>query len=90
MKSLLTSVSRPVWADENKTSIDCVITTSQFGEEELPFTASENDIEEHGRRIFADIVAGVYGTIGDYVPPAVVEPIATVTAPSGSLPLEIL
>jgi hypothetical protein len=49
--------------------IDCEITTSQFGDEILPFTASANDVEAHGRGIFADIVAGKYGPIAEYVPP---------------------
>ena len=69
MQTTLTSLTNPVWADEEKTRINCVITTSQFGDEQLPFTADKNDVEQHGRIIFNDIVAGVYGSIGDYVPP---------------------
>jgi hypothetical protein len=53
--------------------IDCEITTSQFGDEVLPFTANLNDCEPHGRAIFADIVAGFYGEIAGYVPPPVKE-----------------
>lgn len=67
MSSTLTSVSNPVWANSEKTLIDCFITTSQFGNEKLPFTASPNDVEPHGRKIFADLIAGKYGPIGDYV-----------------------
>jgi hypothetical protein len=33
----------------------------------LPFTADANDVEAHGRLIFADIVSGKYGDIADYV-----------------------
>lgn len=69
MTALLTSLSNPRWANAEHTAIDCEITTSQFGEEVLPFTASANDVEPHGRAIFADIVAGNYGSIADYVPP---------------------
>lgn len=68
MEATLTSLSNPVWADAEHTMIDCVITTSQFGDEQLPFTASPTDVEAHGRAIFADIVAGKYGAIGEYVP----------------------
>lgn len=68
MHALLTSVSNPVWADEEHTKIDCVITTSQFGDEQLPFTASPDDVEAHGRAIFADLVAGKYGPIAEYQP----------------------
>lgn len=35
----------------------------------IPFTASENDVEEHGRVIFADIKSGNKGPIAAYVPP---------------------
>lgn len=70
MQATLTSLSNPVWADAEHTMIDCVITTSQLGDKQLPFTASPNDVEAHGRAIYADIVAGKYGAIGEYVPPA--------------------
>lgn len=49
--------------------IDCEITTSQFGDEVLPFTASSLDPEPHGRGIFKDLVDGAYGPIAEYVPP---------------------
>jgi len=70
MQAILTSLTNPVWADAEHTKIDCVITTTQFGDERLPFTADPNDVEPHGRAIFADLVAGKYGTISEYVPPA--------------------
>ena len=70
MESRLTSLSNPRWADQAHTMIDCEITTSQFGSEVLPFTASPNDTEPHGRAIFADLVAGKYGAVADYTPPA--------------------
>lgn len=72
MQSILTSVANPRWADAEKTMIDCEITTSQFGDEVLPFTAISSDVEAHGRKIFADIVSGKYGEISAYVPPPVV------------------
>lgn len=71
MQATLTSLINPRWADANQTMIDCDITTSQFGDEVLPFTAAQNDVEAHGRAIFADLVAGVYGPIAEYVPPQV-------------------
>ena len=69
MQALLTSVSNPRWSNAEHTMIDCEITTSQFGDEVLPFTASPNDSEAHGRAIFTDLVAGVYGQIAEYVAP---------------------
>jgi hypothetical protein len=77
MQSILNSVSNPVWANPEHTTINCEITTSQFGNEVLPFTASPDDVEPHGRAIFADIVAGTYGPIAEYVPPP--EPVQPVT-----------
>lgn len=72
MQSTLTSLTNPVWADAEHTRIDCVITISQFGDEKLPFTADQNDVEAHGRKIFSALVAGVYGPIADYVAPEVI------------------
>jgi hypothetical protein len=66
MQAILTSLSNPRWANAEQTAIDCDITTSQFGDEVLPFTASANDCEAHGRAIFADIVAGQYGPIAEF------------------------
>lgn len=75
MQALLTSVANPVWANTEHTAINCDITTSQFGDEVLPFTADQNDIEAHGRAIFADLVAGKYGPIEEYIaPPEPVQP----------------
>lgn len=68
MKTQLTSLANPRWVNIEQTMIDCEITTSQFGDEVLPFTASKDDSETHGREIFAAIVAGEYGDIGAYVP----------------------
>lgn len=88
MQTTLTSVLNPRWANEEHTMIDCEITTSQFGEEVLPFTASSTDPEAHGRGIFADLVAGVYGAIAEYVPPP--EPALPPTPSSGEVPQTVL
>lgn len=84
MQAILTSLKTPVWADAEQTMIDCIITTSQFGDEELPFTASPTDVESHGRAIFDRIVAGEFGSIGEYVAPP---PQPTFTPPSGEIPV---
>jgi hypothetical protein len=69
METILTSLTSPIWADAEHTAIDCLITTSQYGTEVLPFRADSNDVAAHGRAIFADLVAGKYGAIADYVAP---------------------
>lgn len=83
MQAILTSLTNPVWSNAAHTTIDCFITTSQFGAEILPFTADQNDVAAHGRAIFADLVAGAYGPIGEYVPPP--EPVQPVTTGSQTL-----
>jgi hypothetical protein len=87
MQSQLTSLTNPRWANAEQTMIDCEITTSQFSDEVLPFTANATDVEPHGRAIFADIVAGAYGEIAEYVPPP---PEAAPTPATGTIPTEVL
>jgi hypothetical protein len=75
MQATLTSLFNPCWANAEHTAINCEITTSQFGDEVLPFTADSTDVEAHGRQIFADLVAGKYGPIAEYIPlPEAVQP----------------
>jgi hypothetical protein len=85
MQSTLTSLSNPVWADAENTRIDCIIKTSQFGDEELPFTADQNDVEPHGRILFGRIVAGEFGPIAEYVEPT--PPTSPPTPSSGEIPV---
>jgi hypothetical protein len=85
MQAFLTCVKNPRWVNADQTAIDCEITTSQFGDEILPFTASPEDIEAHGRAIFADIVAGKYGSIAEYILP--IEPEIILKETTEELPL---
>jgi hypothetical protein len=74
MQANLTSLVNPRWANAEQTLIDCEITTGQFGDEVLPFTASPNDYEVYGRELFAAVVAGNFGPIAPYIAPPVVLP----------------
>lgn len=65
MQTLLTSVSNPRWANTERTLIDCEITTSQLGDEVLPFTASPADVEPHGRALFARLASGEFGPVAE-------------------------
>lgn len=88
MSHKITSVSSPKWANEEKTLIDCEITTQLFGDEVLPFTASPDDCESYGREVFAEIISGKYGPIAEYVPPP---PHQITAAPvTGGIPGSIL
>lgn len=67
-------VKDPQWANADHTLIDCIIKTDHILEE-LPFTANPNDVEEHGRLIYAAAMNGEYGPIAEYVsPPPLPEP----------------
>lgn len=60
-------VKNPIWANEEKTAIDCLVFSVRYGCD-LPFTADMNDIEPHGREIFQRAAAGEFGTVGAFVP----------------------
>lgn len=49
-------------------SFECVVKFAEISEE-LPFHATPNDAEEHGRLIYSNISAGLYGEIAPYAPP---------------------
>ena len=62
------NVKTPQWANAEHTLIDVTLETDTYGE--IPFSASPDDVEAHGREIFADAVAGRFGAIAEYVSPA--------------------
>jgi len=70
----LLGAKNPVWANEEKTSIELQCKFSHYESLGLTendgyyqFTASLDDIEPHGVEIFNKAKAGDYGTIADYV-----------------------
>lgn len=73
MQSSLTSVANPRWANAEHSVIVCDITTTQFGDEVLPFAANPEDPAPHGRAIFASLIAGEYGPIAEYEAPVEIE-----------------
>jgi hypothetical protein len=66
------NIANPAWADAQQTLINCQIEHPEYGW--IPFTASADDPEQHGRDIHAAILAGDHGPIGAYVPPPVATP----------------
>lgn len=93
-KEMNMKIKNLIWADAEQKIIDCEIEHPAFGL--IPFTASPQDVEAHGREIFKRIVAGEFGPVADYVPPPpppkpvaepVVEPVAETTA-APSVPME--
>lgn len=67
------SASAPAWSDAAHSAIDLLVTLEGVGE--VPFTAAPNDPEPHGRTLFARAVAGDFGAVAPYVPPAL-EPVS--------------
>lgn len=80
---MFNNVKNLIWANQEHTAVDCMVMHEKYGE--IPFTASKNDTEEHCHALFAEIIAGVHGSIADYVPPPLI-PIATATPSSGTIP----
>lgn len=60
-------IRNPVYSAPNKSTIDCEIEHPIFGW--IPFTASPQDVEAHGRELFAMLAEGQAGPVADYVPP---------------------
>lgn len=72
----IVNILNPVYTNPTNTQIDCtLVVILQPGQEprELPFTAHFDDVEPHGRVIFARILKGDFGTIGAYVVPKPLE-----------------
>jgi hypothetical protein len=62
------SAPNPVYANQARTRIDLDVKFAEF-DEAIPFAATPDDVEEHGRTLFENAVRGDYGVIGDYVLP---------------------
>ena len=62
------SVKNLQWSNAEHTTIDAIVKFGHFTEE-VPFTANQNDVAEHGRALFTAIQAGQFGDIAAYIPP---------------------
>ena len=78
---IIESVTNPSWANADHTIINCTVKFGHF-DDAVSFTADPNDVEVHGGKIFIDLVAGVYGEIGEYVAPPAPPPPPPVTKES--------
>lgn len=66
---IVETVANPVWADEAQAYIDCFVKFAAFPQP-VPYTAGPVDATPHGTKLHADLLAGVHGPIGAYVPKA--------------------
>lgn len=75
----LKTATNPKWANAENTMIDIEVDHPVLGV--ITFTSSPDDVEEHGRDLFARAVAGDFGTVADYVPPIAQAPTAAPETP---------
>lgn len=68
MKLNLKYANNPKWADQAHTIIDLTVRFEEI-DEDLPFSATPNDTEEHGRDIYARAIFGEFGVIAEWTPP---------------------
>jgi len=78
---IIESVTDPSWDNAEHTLITCTVKFGHF-DDAMPFTASVYDVEAHGRAIYADLVAGRYGEIAEYIAPPAPPPPPPVTKES--------
>jgi len=63
-----TDVRNPVWGAIDQSVILCEVKFAGFSDY-VPFGAIASDTAQHGREIYAELVAGQWGEIGPYDPP---------------------
>lgn len=59
------SVRNPQWANEDGSAINCWIRTNTLIEE-VPFSASPDDVEAHGREVYARCRSGEFGQVAPF------------------------
>lgn len=68
VRNLKYTVRAPKWSAADLSTIDCLV-TFEHSPSEVPFTASAQDSEAHGREIYKRIVSGEFGEIAPFAPP---------------------
>lgn len=63
-----TNVTNLKWANAENTVIECLVKFDNF-QDAVPFAATPNDPEAHGKEIFARAVRGEFGEIAAFTPP---------------------
>ena len=66
-----TDARNPVWANTSRTLLDIEVNFDHMSEEYVMFTATLDDVgEPHAIEIYNRAIAGDFGPIGNFVPPA--------------------
>lgn len=61
----IVDVQNPQWADSSKTAINVDVTFAKPALGPMPYTATADDVEPHGKALWAGLNAGDYGVIVD-------------------------
>lgn len=64
----ITSARNPIFKSADSQAIDLLV-VFDGSSVEVPFTASNSDLEAHGRDLFARAMAGEFGAVSQFVPP---------------------
>lgn len=52
----------PIWATPEESAVNLMVKFNEF-RNEIPFTATRDDVEPHGRKLFKRAIAGEFGPI---------------------------
>lgn len=66
MSLTIEQASNPVYTNAEGTGIDLTVKFAEFSEP-IPFHAMPDDSEPHGRLLYDNAKAGIYGEIGIFV-----------------------
>lgn len=69
MENVYTAVKNPIWANEEKTAINCDVIFPNVSPNFLPFTAVGQGDYDYTHQIFEDCKNGKYGEVAPYEPP---------------------
>ena len=73
------NITDPHYTDALKTAVGCMVSLDSADAELVPFTACVDDIEDYGRMLFQDLIAGKHGKIQPFIElPLSLEEIETV------------
>jgi len=59
----------PKYVTADSVVIELQVVFEEFGDTVLPFGATADDVEQHGRELYARALAGEFGAIAPYVAP---------------------
>lgn len=63
------NITDPHYTDALKTAVGCMVSLDSQDAEPMPFTACIDDVEDYGRMLYQDFIAGKYGDIQPYIEP---------------------